>query len=142
MFLIRIAFWVTVVALLLPSPDASTQAISRGDGTSLIGFSDAEPYEKLELTDVAIAAMHSAEDVMTFCERNQATCDTGKAIFGHVQRQVTHYGGLAIAWAAERALEGNSAGSPSDTARDAAPDLAREASSPSAALRPGQQRGA
>ncbi|MEQ9517825.1 MAG: DUF5330 domain-containing protein [Parvibaculum sp.] len=133
MFLVRIAFWVTVVALLLPSPDPTTTATANGDGTSLIGYADPDSYEQLELTDVAIAAMHSAEDVMTFCERNSATCDTGKAIFAHVQRQVTHYGGLAIAWAAERALDGNSPNTQDDPR-----DPAREASSPSAS----RQRGA
>ncbi len=134
MFLIRIAFWVTVVALLLPSPDTSITEGPNSDGTSLIGFTETDTYQSLELTDVAVAAMHSAEDVMTFCERNAAACDTGRAIFGHVQRQVTYYGGLAITWAAERALEGNSETYPERGG--AVP--AREALSPSAS----RQRGA
>lgn len=105
MFLVRLAFWITVVALLLPAPDTPTQA--RSGGAVPASLSTPLPAERLELSEVAGAAMASAEDVLSFCERNPATCDTGLAVASHVQRQVTYYGGLALSWIAEKGLDTN-----------------------------------
>lgn len=100
MFLVRIAFWVTVVALLLPSPDSgpSDKGISGAPMTA--SFSDGRVEEQLNLTDVAGAAMASADDVLSFCDRNPQTCETGWTIAVHVQAQVKHYGALALEWVA------------------------------------------
>ncbi len=102
MFLVRLAVWVTVVALLLPSPDATTPA----DGTSGVpiaaSFSDERVEDELNLADVASAAMASADDVLSFCDRNPQTCDTAWTTAIHVQRQIKHYGALAFDWIANQ----------------------------------------
>ncbi|AWZ00013.1 hypothetical protein RHODOSMS8_00459 [Rhodobiaceae bacterium] len=63
-------------------------------------FSDERVEEQLNLTDVAGAAMASADDVLSFCDRNPQTCETGWTIAVHVQAQVKHYGALALDWVA------------------------------------------
>ncbi len=100
MFLVRIAFWVTVVALLLPSPDSATPDSGITGAPMAASFSDERVEEQLNLTDVAGAAMASADDVLSFCDRNPQTCETGWTIAVHVQAQVKHYGALALDWVA------------------------------------------
>lgn len=100
MFLVRIAFWVTVVALLLPSPDSATPDRGITGAPMAASFSDERVEEQLNLTDVAGAAMASADDVLSFCDRNPQTCETGWTIAVHVQAQVKHYGALALDWVA------------------------------------------
>jgi hypothetical protein len=56
MFLIRVAFWLGFVVLLLPA-DERQQARLYG------------------------AATHTVERVTTFCDRNPTTCDTGSALW-------------------------------------------------------------
>lgn len=102
MFLVRIAFWVTVVALLLPSPDSAPPSQGITGAPLTASFSDERAAEQLNLTDVAGAAMASADDVLSFCDRNPQTCDTAWTIAVHVQAQVKHYGALALDWAASQ----------------------------------------
>ena len=102
MFLIRLAFWITVVAVLLPTPDAPDAITAGRDGGAIPALFAPASGQSLDMTEVAGAAMASAEDVLGFCDRNPTACDTGLAIAGHVQRQVFYYGGLALSWAAEQ----------------------------------------
>lgn len=108
MSLVKIAFWVTVVALLLPSPDSATplQGIAGAEGIAgtplAASLNNERAEQQLNLTDVAGAAMASADDVLSFCDRNPQTCDTAWTIAIHVQAQVKHYGALALDWAASQ----------------------------------------
>lgn len=108
MFLVRIAFWVTVVALLLPTPDNADHPSGLAGSPISAAFRDETPAEQLNLNEVAGAAMASAEDVLTFCDRNPTTCETGLTIASHVQNQVLHYGGLAVSWLATQSTSSNS----------------------------------
>ena len=108
MFLVRLAFWVTVVALLLPTPDEPTLSVAGTNGAqpaSLQGNMFEAPSASLDMFEVADAAVASAEDVLSFCDRNQSACETGLAIAGHVQKQVFHYGSLAVSWLAAQSSE-------------------------------------
>lgn len=100
MFLVRLAFWITVVALLLPTPDDAGITHASGSLPVPASLGGQVPVADLEITEVANAAIASAEDVLSFCERNPSACKTGLSIAGHVQRQVFHYGSLAINWLA------------------------------------------
>ncbi len=103
MFLVRLAFWITVVAILLPAPDAPDGVQTAGSGGATPAALYASNAERsLDISEVAGAAMASAEDVLSFCDRNPKACDTGLAIAGHVQRQVLYYGSLALSWAADQ----------------------------------------
>ncbi len=108
MFLVRIAFWVTVVALLLPTPEKSDSTGGLAGAPISAAFRDEAPAEPLNINEVAGAAMASAEDVLTFCDRNPSTCETGLVIANHVQSQVLHYGGLAVSWLADQKTSNSS----------------------------------
>lgn len=63
-FLLRSAFWLSLVVLLIPSDPAETSA--KTDQRAISTFE-------------AIGAAHSTlRDLEGFCERNPATCDTGR----------------------------------------------------------------
>lgn len=104
MFLVRLAFWMTVLALLLPAPDEAVLASAPGGQALPASLSEA-PSKDLELAEVAGAALSSAEDLMSFCDRNPATCETGQAVAHHVQRQFVYYGGRVFGWLAAKGAE-------------------------------------
>jgi hypothetical protein len=64
-FLLKAAFWLAVVVVLLPSPDKTT-AVSQG----------AAPVQSGEAIG---AAREFVADMGSFCERNREACDTGIA---------------------------------------------------------------
>jgi hypothetical protein len=72
MFLIRTAFWLSLVILCLPAgPNANSDARAVGAGEALS------------------AAQTTLGDLSKFCQRNAATCETGGMVissFGHKAR--------------------------------------------------------
>jgi hypothetical protein len=71
MFLIRAAFWLTIVILLLPADPPSGPDTSQVNAFQAIG-----------------AARDTVADVSSFCARNPDTCVTGNAIFDLLARKV------------------------------------------------------
>ncbi|TCT04160.1 hypothetical protein EDC22_11636 [Tepidamorphus gemmatus] len=67
MFLIRTAFWLTLVILLIP--------VSGHDGSS----GEAAGPE-ISPVDAFEAARHTVSDLAGFCDRNPDTCRTGSAV--------------------------------------------------------------
>jgi len=132
MFLVRIAFWVTVVALLLPAPDNADPSSRIAGSPISASYRDEMPAEPLNLNEVAGAAMASAEDVLTFCDRNPTTCETGLTIATHVQSQVLHYGGLAVSWLANQQTSSNSGNTLENTQVQHPRERPSKAPSPSA----------
>lgn len=63
-FLLRAAFWLSLVVLLIPADPAETPAKASGRSVST--------FEAIG------AAQSTLHDVGSFCERNPATCDTGR----------------------------------------------------------------
>jgi len=63
-FLLRAAFWLSVVVLLIPADPAETPANA-----------SARTVSPLEAIGAAQSTLH---DVGSFCERNPAACDTGR----------------------------------------------------------------
>ena len=70
LFLIRTAFWLMVLILLLPTDEE----------------------QRTQIYGTAQAAVH---DVTTFCDRNPATCDTGKDAFAMLA-QKAQYGAALL----------------------------------------------
>lgn len=68
MFLIRTAFWLALVILLIP--------VSRDDGTGeeVAAGPDISPIAAFQ------AARHTVSDLAGFCDRNPDTCRTGSAV--------------------------------------------------------------
>jgi len=107
-FILRAAFWLTVLAFLLPAAGDETASHTAG----IAGFTTAslnappEPAEPpMGAGEALTMAARSAQDVMGFCGRNPDICERSHAIFGHVVRQTTHYGGMALVWLTEKARE-------------------------------------
>ena len=69
MFLIRSAFWLTLVVLLVP--------IKSGESADAVGIGDA--------VGVAQAAIH---DLGGFCERNPGACETGSRLVAGIALKV------------------------------------------------------
>jgi hypothetical protein len=70
MFLFRTAFWLVVLILLLPTDE----------------------QQRSQIYGTAESAVH---DVATFCDRNPATCETGREAFG-VLVQKAEYGAALL----------------------------------------------
>jgi Family of unknown function (DUF5330) len=68
MFLIRTAFWLTLVILLIPTGESDRAgAAAPTAGTDL------------SATEAILAAQHTVSDLAGFCVRNPQTCETGSA---------------------------------------------------------------
>jgi len=109
-FILRAAFWLTVLAFLLPAAGYESAPQPAG----LEGFSSAalvstgsapRPTGDIGAGEALTLAARSAQDVMGFCGRNPDICDKSHAIVGHVVRQTAHYGGMALTWLTEKARE-------------------------------------
>lgn len=82
MFLIRTAFWLSLVILLLPA----------GHRTSDAGHV-AAPEPDLSALEALAAARDAIADLSAFCERNPETCATGSAalrLFGQKAQNGAH----------------------------------------------------
>lgn len=106
-FVLRAAFWLTVLAFLLPSPDGegTAQIAARNGGFIPAGYEAAVVENEIGAGEALALAARSAQDVMGFCGRNPEVCEKSSAIAGHVMRQTTHYGSLAIVWLTEKARD-------------------------------------
>lgn len=126
-FLFRCAFWLTVLAFLLPSPDRSPQAIAANGGFQSTPVALAEGQSDVDAGEMLTLAARSAQDVMGFCDRNQSVCDRGSAVVAHVINQSVYYGSQAFVWLSEKAKEQQQA----QPMQPAAPATARSASASS-----------
>jgi hypothetical protein len=86
MFLVRSAFWLSVVILLLPAENG-------------------EPNDKLSATqtnvtagEALVAAQTTVGDLSGFCQRNQITCETGKAAVDTFIRKAQYGASLLNNW--------------------------------------------
>lgn len=127
MFLVRLAFWITVVALLLPTPDGPIASHAGTTQAFPATLQEKSAQVQLDMTDVANAAVASAEDVLGFCDRNPAACETGLSIAGHVQKQVFYYSARAFSWLA---AQGSDISNSSVQAQSHGPSEAPSASAP------------
>ena len=69
MFILRMAFWLAVVIMLIPSDDVPSNKATV-----------AEPPE-LSVDGAIGAAAATVSDMASFCDRNQKVCDTGARAF-------------------------------------------------------------
>lgn len=107
-FILRAAFWLTVLAFLLPAAGYETTPQS-GPGFASAAYVEGEaplaPADDMGPGEALAIAARSAQDVMGFCDRNPDICERSHAIVGHVVRQTAHYGGQALIWLTEKARE-------------------------------------
>jgi len=68
MFLLRTAFWLTVVILILPADKPNTQTSE----TNQAGYN-------VNAGSLYTAARNTVSDIASICERNPGVCETGQA---------------------------------------------------------------
>ncbi|MCF8470539.1 MAG: DUF5330 domain-containing protein [Parvibaculum sp.] len=123
-FILRAAFWLTVLAFLLPVAgyESTPQPVGPA-GFTHAAYTGAQPAPAtpgdIGAGEALAIAARSAQDVMGFCGRNPDICDKGQAIVSHVMRQTVYYGGQAFVWLSEKAREQQD-DNPADTATHAA----------------------
>ena len=109
-FVLRAAFWLTVLAFLLPSAEdegtPQTAALA-GNIHQAAYHEGAPPRDDTDIGagDALALAARSAQDGMGFCSRNPEVCEKSHAIAGHIVRQTTYYGSMAVVWVTEKARE-------------------------------------
>jgi len=100
MLLVRIAFWIAVVAVLLPTAPDSVS----GDGSAqaATGTPAEEAFDAAAAVDMAVS---TGSDVISFCERNAAVCNTVSDAGSHVLHQIIYYTGEAMSWATQALID-------------------------------------
>ena len=107
-FLLRAAFWITVLAFLLPSAGnltASKEPLQASGYSMAVAGGEAEQPAEPDMNagEALTLAAKSAEDVLGFCDRNPDVCERSSAVVRHVINQTTYYGGQLVMWLTERA---------------------------------------
>lgn len=116
-FILRAAFWLTVLAFLLPT--AGVQATAQNgpaNGAIPASYVNGQPLDDVNAGEMLSLAAQSAGDVLGFCDRNPQVCSRGSAILAHVARQGSYYGSQAFLWMTEKAREQQEAGPVAKTA--------------------------
>lgn len=110
-FLLRAAFWITVLAFLLPSAGhlTASQETQPANGFTNATLSANEPAKStasdMDAGEALTLAAKSAEDVLGFCDRNADVCEKSGAIVRHVVNQTAYYGGKLFLWLTDKAKE-------------------------------------
>lgn len=110
-FLLRAAFWITVLAFLLPSAGnlTASQTSQPETGFTNAALASGEPDPKsepdMDAGEALTLAAKSAEDVLGFCDRNPEVCDRSSAAINHVINQTVYYGGQVFVWLTDKARE-------------------------------------
>lgn len=84
MFLVRAAFWLTLILLILPV-DREAAGISDGPGA----------------LETLGAVQSVVSDMRGFCARNPHTCDTGAATFDVLRQKAVYSAGMVQGWLSE-----------------------------------------
>ena len=110
-FLLRAAFWITVLAFLLPSAGnlTASQGTQQTSGVTNAALASTEPAQPaqadMDAGEALTLAAKSAEDVLGFCDRNADVCEKSGAIVQHVVNQTAYYGGKLFLWLTDKAKE-------------------------------------
>jgi hypothetical protein len=110
-FILRAAFWLTVLAFLLPAagyeitPSKADSGAGATPATYVTGGETTAPATDIDAGEMLTLAARSAQDVMGFCGRNPAVCERSHAVVAHVARQSAYYGGQLLLWLTEKAKE-------------------------------------
>ena len=112
MFILRAAFWLTVIAFILPVassiqlPSARVHDVAYSVNESAAAEQPAQASgPEVGAGDLVTIVARSAEDLFGFCERNPDVCAKSRAVAARVIDQTVHYGGRAITWLAARVTD-------------------------------------
>ena len=102
MFLVRSAFWLSVVILLLPAENA--------EKNSKLG----EAQTNVTAGQAMVAAQTTVSDLSGFCQRNQTACATGKAAVDTFIRKAQYGASLLNNWVSGVSSANASSAKPAD----------------------------
>lgn len=109
MFILRAAFWLTVIAFILPVASSIQLPSARVHDAAYSVNADGSAEQTAHVSEPEVGAgdlltivARSAEDLFGFCERNPDVCAKSRAVAARVVDQTLHYGGRAITWLAAR----------------------------------------
>jgi len=133
-FILRAAFWLTVLAFLLPAAGYEVSPHPSGaGGVSAAAYVEGQPgagarQPDIDAGEMLTLAARSAQDMMGFCSRNADVCERSHAVVAHVAHQTAFYGSKLFLWLTEKARE-EQQGAAADTGAAApAPRPLRQAS--------------
>lgn len=106
MFILRIAFWIAVVAVLLPAAPSIPSSEGAAQAAAGAPAEAAEPFDAGAAVDMA---MSTGSDVLSFCDRNKTVCDAVANGGSHVFNQLIYYTGEAMSWATQALIEARQA---------------------------------
>ncbi len=107
MLIVRVVFWLAIIAMILPAaPGVSTQQGGAGQAAAVTPAA-ADAFDAGDAVSIAVS---TGADVLGFCERNEAVCDTAVSAGAHVVDQVIYYSGEALGWATQELLNARQAG--------------------------------
>lgn len=98
MFLIRAAFWLALVIAIIPVRQADLE-----DGQS--------PVTTMETVGLAQSV---ADDISSFCDRNEETCTTGKVLISQMGAKAREGARIVYTWLDDRYGNPNGVDSKSD----------------------------
>lgn len=105
MFIIRAAFWLLVVAVLIPTGRPAEQNVTQ------------TTTQQISAHDALYAAYTTAGDVSTFCSRNPDVCATGALALGVLEHRARNGLRTMYDWAASAAGQGPEAGNDATASR-------------------------
>lgn len=110
MFLIRTAFWLSLIILLIPTGDADRQGTANAD-------------TDLSALEAISAARHTVSDLAGFCERNPDTCETGTVVVKTFGQKAQRGAQILYEYLSEADFGGTASAPGSDTLRSADRDI-------------------
>jgi len=106
-FILRAAFWLTVLAFLLPAAgfEITSKSVSSSGGVQSAALTDdgAAAAPDISATEALSLAARSAQDAMGFCGRNPDVCERSGDVLSHVMRQTAYYGSQLFLWLTDKA---------------------------------------
>ena len=113
-FILRAAFWLTVLAFLLPaagfeitpkgaSASAGGMQSATLDAGDISAAPDANAKPDISATEALSLAARSAQDAMGFCDRNPDVCERSGAVINRVIKQGAYYGSRLFLWLTDKA---------------------------------------
>ena len=109
MLILRVVFWLAIIAMILPAaPGVSPQQ----SGVAQAAAVTPATTDAFDAGDAVSIVVSTGSDVLSFCERNEAVCDTAVSAGAHVVDQVIFYSGEALSWATQELLNARQADGP------------------------------
>ncbi|MGX1306868.1 hypothetical protein AB7M35_001588 [Amorphus suaedae] len=100
-FLIRAAFWFTIVLLVLPFAQSRPESRETASAAPLV-----QPQPEVSSKEAVTALQGAVSDVSGFCNRQAEACDAGRSVLSALGTRLRD-GAATLAYILDEALAGN-----------------------------------